>query len=275
MFKAESWAALFLDYRVFANGLLATIQMTIVSFSIAMILGLIMGLFSTSGKKPLAILARIYVEFIQNTPLMLQALFLFYGVTFSGIRGFAPIVAGMIALGIYHGAYFAEVFRAGIEAIPKGQFEAAYSQGFTYIQAMRHIVFPQTIKIILPPMVNQVVNLIKNTSCMLLVGGAVDLISATNAYAVGQSTARYAAAAYAFSGILFFCICFPLSLLAGRWENRLKKRDQQTNNPILATVVAAPDKVSDAELDEIIKEKFSHSPPSEKTEKASKGGEGK
>lgn len=250
MFRAESWAALFRDYQAFTNGLLATIQMALVGFVIAFILGVIFGLLAASGKKPLMILNRIYVEFFQNTPLMLQALFLFYAVTFSGHRGFTPLLAGMLALGIYHGAYISEVIRAGIEAVPRGQSEAAYSQGFTYLQTMQYIVIPQSIKIILPPMVNQVVNLIKNTSCMLLVGGAVDLISATNAYAVGASTARYAAAAYVFSGILFFCICFPLSTLAGFWEQRLKLRDRVT---VAVQKKAAPDAVSDAELDEIIR----------------------
>lgn len=251
MFEAESWAALFRDYRVFVNGLFATIEMALVGFVIAFILGVILSLFATSGKKPLMAINRIYVEFFQNTPLMLQALFLFYAVTFAGNRSFTPLTAGMIALGIYHGAYFAEVIRAGIEAIPKGQSEAAYSQGFTYLQTMQYVVIPQTVKIILPPMVNQVVNLIKNTSCMLLVGGAVDLISATNAYAVGASTAKYAAAAYVFSGLLFFAICFPLSTLAGYWEQRLKQRDLQTNS---LEKKPAPDEVSDAELDQIIQE---------------------
>jgi putative glutamine transport system permease protein len=250
MFKAESWAALFRDFRVFGNGLLATVEMALVGFVIALILGIIFGLFSTSGKKPLKAINRVYVEFFQNTPLMLQALFLFYAITFAGNRSFTPLLAGMIALGVYHGAYFSEVFRAGIEAVPKGQTEAAYSQGFTYVQTMRYVVLSQTIKIILPPMVNQIVNLIKNTSCMLLVGGAVDLISTTNAYAVGASTAKYAAAAYAFSGILFFAICFPLSTLAGVWENKIKKRDQQIPTAEKKSVTK---EVSDAELDEIIR----------------------
>ncbi len=249
MFNPESWAALFRDYRAFANGLLATIEMALVGFVIAFILGVVFGLLATSGKKPLQLINRVYVEFFQNTPLMLQALFLFYAVTFSGHRNFTPLLAGMLALGSYHGAYISEVIRAGIEAVPKGQSEAAYSQGFTFLQTMQYIVIPQSIKIILPPMVNQVVNLIKNTSCLLLVGGAVDLISATNAYAVGASTARYAAAAYVFSGILFFLICFPLSTLAGFWEHRLKLRDQTV---VAVRQKAAPDAVSDAELDEII-----------------------
>lgn len=251
MFNAESWAALFRDYGVFLSGLIATVQMALVGFVIAFILGIIFGLFATGSNKFLKIINRIYVEFFQNTPLMLQALFLFYAVTFSGIRGLTPLSAGMIALGIYHGAYFSEVIRAGIEAVPFGQSEAAYSQGFTYIQNMQYIVIPQTAKIILPPMVNQVVALIKNTSCMLLVGGAVDLISATNAYAVGASTSRYAAAAYVFSGIIFFAICFPLSTLAGRWENKLKRRELHGGETVKSP---APDEITAEELDEMIRQ---------------------
>ncbi|MPN47038.1 hypothetical protein SDC9_194638 [bioreactor metagenome] len=108
---------------------------------------------------------------------------------------------------------------------------------------------PQTLKIILPPMVNQVVALIKNTSCMLLVGGAVDLISTTNAYAVGASTAKNAAAAYVFSGLIFFALCFPLSMIASYWERKLKNRDQHSGIREKKT----PDMVSDQELDEIIR----------------------
>jgi putative glutamine transport system permease protein len=248
MFQPEAWAALFRDYRVFAYGLLATLQMAFFGFIMAFILGVLFGLCATGNKKSLRILNRIYIEFFQNTPLMLQALFLFYAVTFSDIGGLTPLTAGSIALGIYHGAYFSEVIRSGIEAIPKGQFEAAYSQGFTYLQTMRYVIVPQTTMIILPPMVNQVVALIKNTSCMLLVGGAVDLISTTNAYAVGMSTGRYGPAAYVFSGIVFFLICFPLSTIASRWEQCLKQRDSLA----AYTQHKQVDEVTDEELDAII-----------------------
>lgn len=268
MFEATSWAALFRDYHVFTKGLLATIEMALAGFVIAIVLGVIFGLFAASGKKSLTVVNRIYVEFFQNTPLMLQALFLFYAVTFSGHKGFTPLLAGMLSLGVYHGAYIAEVLRAGIEAVPSSQFEAAYSQGFSYLQAMGYVVLPQTVKIILPPMVNQVVALIKNTSCMLLVGGAVDLISITNAYAVGASTARYAAAAYVFSGVLFFAICFPLSTLASFWERKLKQRDQQIHPP---QTPPAPDDISDAELDRLL-HRGTGGPAAEAAGKPAKGG---
>ena len=134
------------------------------------------------------------------------------------------LITGIISLGIYHGAYMAEVIRAGIGSIPKGQFEAAYSQGFSYIGTMYHIILPQSIKIILPPMVNQVVNLIKNTSCLYIIGGS-DLISLTYSFVTGATTGGAYAPAYLVSGLLFFIICFPLSTLAGVWEANLKKKD--------------------------------------------------
>ena len=122
--------------------------------------------------------------------------------------------------------YQMKVVRAGIESIPKGQFEAAKSQGFPYVQRMYYIIIPQSIKIILPPLVNQVVNIIKNTSCLYLIGGA-DLISLTYSFVTGENTGGAYAPAYLVSGILFFIICFPLSTLASVWENSLKKRERR------------------------------------------------
>ena len=214
---------------------------------LAMAIGIVFGLMSTSHTKVLRGIARVYVEIIQNTPVMLQALFLFYAVTFSGIKGFTALLCGIIALGIYHGAYISEVIRMGIQSVPKGQSEAAYSQGFGQVATMFYIILPQTIKIILPPMVNQVVNLIKNTSCMFLAGGAVDLISRTNAFAVGEGTGSAAGQGYILGGVIFFIICFPLSMLASHWKKNLKKRDTQT---VVAHKKA--DDITDAELDALI-----------------------
>ncbi len=229
MFEQEKWEIVWNHRQSFIDGTISTVIMALAGLAIALVLGIIFGLMSTSQSKPPRIISRIYVEFIQNTPLMLQALFLFYSVAFSGVKGFTALICGIVALGIYHGAYISEVVRAGITSVPKGQSEAAYSQGFSQIQTMFLIVLPQTIKVILPPMVNQVVNLIKNTSCMFLAGGAVDLISRTNAFAVGEGTASAAGQGYIIGGVIFFVICFPLSTLASRWENRLKNRDVSSN----------------------------------------------
>lgn len=226
-FSADAWQKVWAFRGTFLLGLGNTVKTSLFALLIALLLGIVMGLMATSGKKVLAALARIYVEFIQNTPVLLQMCFLYYALAFSG-HSIGIIPTGILSLGIYTGAYMSEVIRAGIESVPKGQFEAAQAQGFGYIQRMYYIILPQSIKIILPPMVNQVVNLIKNTSCLYIVGGA-DLISVTYNFVTGASTGGAYAPAYLVSGVLFFVICFPLSTLASTWENSLKKRDARVN----------------------------------------------
>ena len=210
----------------FVNGFLNTLESAAVGLLIALAIGIVLGLAGISEKKPLKILSRVYVEFFQNTPLILQVCFLYYALVYAGIK--IPVVSvGFIALGIYTGAYMAEVIRAGILSIPAGQFDAAISQGFSWVDMMRIIILPQTIKIILPPMVNQMVNLIKNTSCLYIIGGA-DLIATTYNFVTGETTGGAYGPAYLVGAALFFCICFPLAMLAGKWEESLKKREQQT-----------------------------------------------
>ena len=177
LFSADAWQTVWTYRATFLHGLGNTVELAIVALLLSLVLGMLFGLLSTSGKKPLTAIARIYVELIQNTPLLLQMCFLYYLLAFSG-NSIGILPTGMIALGVYHGAYMSEVIRAGIQAVPKGQSEAAQAQGFGYLGRMYYIILPQSIKIILPPMVNQVVNLIKNTSCLYIVGGS-DLISVT------------------------------------------------------------------------------------------------
>ena len=226
LFSADAWRTVWTYRATFLHGLGNTVELAVVALLLSLVLGMLFGLLSTSGKKPLAALARIYVELIQNTPLLLQMCFLYYLLAFSG-NSIGILPTGMIALGVYHGAYMSEVIRAGIQAVPKGQSEAAQAQGFSYLGRMYYIILPQSIKMILPPMVNQVVNLIKNTSCLYIVGGA-DLISVTYNFVTGSNTGGAYAPAYIVSGVLFFAICFPLSTLASIWETSLKKREAQT-----------------------------------------------
>ncbi len=226
LFSANAWQTVWTYRATFLHGLGNTVELAIVALLLSLVLGMLFGLLSTSGKKPLAAIARVYVELIQNTPLLLQMCFLYYLLAFSG-NSIGILPTGMVALGVYHGAYMSEVIRAGIQAVPKGQSEAAQAQGFGYLGRMYYIILPQSIKIILPPMVNQVVNLIKNTSCLYIVGGS-DLISVTYNFVTGSTTGGAYAPAYLVSGLLFFVICFPLSTVASLWENSLKKREAQT-----------------------------------------------
>lgn len=225
IFSMRAWEKVWIYRGTFALGLLNTVKTSILGILLALILGLIFGLMATGDNKVLKAVARVYVEFIQNTPVLLQCCFLYYLMAFSG-HSLGIIATGVITLGVYTGAYMAEVVRAGIEAIPKGQYEAASSQGFNYFERMCLIILPQTIKIILPPAVNQIVNLIKNTSCLYIIGGA-DLISLTYSFVTGANTGGAYAPAYVLSGLLFFVICFPLSKFASTWESYLKSKEQR------------------------------------------------
>jgi len=227
IFSARAWSKVWAYRASFGLGLFNTVRTAVFAILLALALGIIFGLMATSGRKILQTVSRVYVEIIQNTPILLQCCFLYYALAFSG-HSIGIIMTGIVALGVYTGAYMAEVVRAGIEAVPKGQFEAAQSQGFTYLERMYFIILPQTIKIILPPMVNQVVNLIKNTSCLYIIGGA-DLISLTYSFVTGENTGGAYAPAYLVSGLLFFVICYPLSKTASTWEMSLKRREQRVN----------------------------------------------
>ena len=154
---------------------------------------------------------------------MIQLFFVFFALPYAGVS-LNSFTCGVLCVGIYTGAYISEVVRAGIGSISRGQFEAAYSQGFTYLQTMMLIVLPQTVKIILPPLVNQCVNLIKNTSVLAMIAGG-DLMYVANNWAT-NGNASYGPA-YLLAGALYFCICFPLSTWARRHEEKLKQQDVQ------------------------------------------------
>ncbi|MBQ9302111.1 amino acid ABC transporter permease [Butyrivibrio sp.] len=233
LFSTRAWNKIWLYRGTFLLGLANTLKTAAIALIIALILGIIFGLMATSNKKVLKTISRIYVEVIQNTPVLLQMCFLYYALAFSG-HSPGIIVTGFLALGIYTGAYMAEVIRAGIEAVPKGQFEAAQAQGFGYVQMMFYIIIPQSIKVILPPMTNTIVNMIKNTSCLYIVGGA-DLLSLTYSFVTGENTGGSYAPAYIVCGVIFFLICFPLSTIASTWENSLKKREQKATLNLGAT----------------------------------------
>ena len=129
LLSAEAWAKVWTYRSTFLLGLLNTVETAFFALILAFALGIIFGLMATCGNKILRGIARVYVELIQNTPLLLQLCFLYYALAFAG-KSLGILVTGVIALGVYTGAYMSEVIRAGIQSIPKGQFEAAHSQGF-------------------------------------------------------------------------------------------------------------------------------------------------
>lgn len=157
-------------YRFLASGVVITIQLAVTSYALAMVLGLVAALAQLSKRALLYTPARLYIEVIRGVPLLVQLLYIAFVVTpaladLTGIRGLRnDMVRATLGLGIGYGAYLAEVYRAGIESIPRGQTEAARSLGMSQWQAMRHIILPQAIRVILPPLGNDFISMLKDSS---------------------------------------------------------------------------------------------------------------
>lgn len=233
MFSADKWQSLF-DNGILqlASGLGITFLASCLGLALALTLGIIFGVFSASHWKVARAITRCYVEFFQNTPLLLQVVFLGFGLPIiwpaagdflEAVASILPgsstsylLIAGILGVGIYHGAYISEAVRAGIQSISKGQLEASLSQGMGYFQAMRYIVIPQALRVVLPPLTNQAVNLVKNTSVLMAIG-VYDLMLSGKAI-----QARYynAGPTFLVVMILYFLMCYPLAFLAKRLEDR-------------------------------------------------------
>lgn len=212
-FAWYKWEALFSDWQVFAQGFGTTISASFLALALALALGVVFGVFGASHWRLTKAVSRVYVEFIQNTPLVVQIFFLYNGLPYLGVK--LPVFTlGVLGIGVYHGAYMAEVVRAGIQAIPKGQREAAYSQGFTYWGTMQHIILPQAKRVVYPPLTNQAVSLIKNTSVMAIIAGG-DLMYHADSW---SSNNLYYGPAYVVTGLLYLAICLPLARYARKLE---------------------------------------------------------
>lgn len=164
-------------YRFLAPAIGVTLQVAVLAYALAMVLGLIAALGQLSKNPFVATPARLYVEIVRGVPLLVQIIYVAFVLTpaladlfrGAGLPGVGlwfrrDIVRAVLALGIGYGAYLAEVYRAGIQSIPKGQTEASRSLGMTPWQTMRHVVLPQAIRVILPPLGNDFVSMLKDSS---------------------------------------------------------------------------------------------------------------
>lgn len=150
------------------HGLLVTIGMCAVSLIASLTLGLMAALARISNKYFLHILATGYVEVFRDTPLLIQAFLIYYVLPFYGIR-LGAINAGVLALSLYSASYFAEIIRGAILAVPKGQFDAARSVGMSYSLALRRVALPQITAYLIPPLTNQIITMIKNSSMLSII----------------------------------------------------------------------------------------------------------
>ena len=152
------------------NGLsmfLFTSVVLLFTLVIALPLGMMAALGRLSKWRPLSAFMEFYIWLMRGTPLMLQLLFVYFALPMIGIR-LPDIAAALLAFTLNYAAYFAEIFRAGIQSVPKGQYEAARTLGMNYTQTMRRIILPQVIRIVLPPVSNETINLVKDTSLIYI-----------------------------------------------------------------------------------------------------------
>lgn len=216
-FAPYKWEALFARWPDLLSAFGHTVAISFFALLLALVLGVIFGVLSVSRFAIARGITRVYVEVVQNVPLLLQA-FVFYALLPLIGVSLETFYIGIFAIGIYHGGYISEVVRSGIGSIHRGQFEAAKSQGFTYWQMMFVIILPQAMRIILPPLAVQAANLVKNTSILAFFVGA-EIMYFSNSFAGSTS---YYGPVYVVAAVLYFIICFPLSRLALYLEHRTR-----------------------------------------------------
>ena len=150
------------------QGALLTITVSLLAFGLALVFGLIIGIARISRLMPLRMLAACYIQFIRGTPLLLQLFFIYYVLPYVGIV-LTPFISGAIGLTLNYAAYMAEVFRSGIQAIPKGQWEAGSSVGMSRRLLMRRIILPQAVRIIIPSLGNFFVSIFKDSALVSVI----------------------------------------------------------------------------------------------------------
>ncbi|MEH6522388.1 ectoine/hydroxyectoine ABC transporter permease subunit EhuD [Sulfitobacter sp.] len=188
-------------------------------YLIALVLGLVFALAQRSDSKVLTFVVREFVEFVRSTPLLLQIFFIFYVGPQFGIT-LSPWVSGMIAIGLHYSCYLSEVYRGGLDSVPKGQWEAATALNMTTVQTYRRLIIPQAIPPAIPGMGNYLVGIFKDTP-MLSVIGVAELIHTANS--IGSETWRYLEA-YTIVGIIFLALSLPAAGLIRAFENFVRRK---------------------------------------------------
>ncbi len=201
------------------DGLLMTFKVTLLSMAIAIPIGLLTGLGKLSRNRFINLIASTYVEIIRGIPLLMQLFYIYYAL--GAFLQVSPLVAAVTALSFCYGAYMGEVFRAGILAVNKGQTEAARSLGFTRYQTLTIIILPQALRTILPPLGNECIALLKDTSLVSIIAVA-DLLRRGREYA--SQTFEYFET-YTIIALVYLLITLILSKAVSQLEGRLSHYD--------------------------------------------------
>lgn len=199
------------------EGTAVTIRLTVVSMAVALAIGLVVALCRLSRSRTLRALAATYVEFMRGTPLLLQIFYIYYVLPVFEIR-LEPFPAGVLGLSLNFGAYLSEVYRAGINAVPSGQREAALSTGLSDWGVMRHVVLPQALRIVIPPIGNYFIALFKDSALTAIIT-IPELLRIGNLLAA--STFRHFQI-YTMVALIYLAVSYPASLGVQWLERRLR-----------------------------------------------------
>jgi polar amino acid transport system permease protein len=195
-------------------GLGVTVLLGVVSIIAGLISGMGLALVRLYATMPLRAMARLYIDVFRSLPLLVLLVLVYYALPFVGIR-LSSFAAAATALSLVSCAYTAEIFRAGIEAVPKGQFEAAAAIGLKFSQALREVVLPQALRIVMPPLTSNCINVMKDTALASVVAMPDLLKQATQAQALAANPTPLIGAA-----VLYLALLLPLVRLVGYVEAR-------------------------------------------------------
>jgi His/Glu/Gln/Arg/opine family amino acid ABC transporter permease subunit len=209
------------SFRFFLTGAKNTIVLALVAESGGIVFGLLLGVLTLSHLRAVRAPARAYINFFRGTPLLWQLLFGYFGIVLGLRLGVSSFQAALVILTLNAAAYIAEIFRAGIQSIERGQMEAARSMGMSYLQAMRYAIVPQAFRRVIPPLMNEFVALIKDTSLIAVLGLVLadrDLLAVASAgYSETFNPTFYVAAALG-----YLIITLPLIRVVNWLESKLR-----------------------------------------------------
>jgi len=200
-----------------------TVLLTLIAFVFGGLVGLVVAVLRIAKSRPLQAVAIVYIKVFQGTPLLLQLYLVYFG---SNLLGFRPDAWVSAALGLtfYASAFLAEVWRGCLQAIPRGQWEGARAIALGYFQQLRLVIMPQALKIAIPPTIGFMVQLLKGTSLAAIIG----FTELTRAAQIVNNATFRPLTVYVIVALLYFALCWPLSLLSQRMEQRLSREHLPT-----------------------------------------------
>jgi len=210
------WSAITQNSHLIWSGVLITLEYTVITSLIGLVIGLIVALMQLTSNKIVVLIGRLFVEFFRNIPLLVWLLWAYYALPiFMGIN-ISKEAAGILALSLYGAAYFAEIFRAGIQSIDSGQSDAAVALGMSYRQMNVRVILPQALRRMIPPLAGQMIIQLKNTT-LLAVITVPDLLY--QAEYIASFTYR-PLEVYTTIALVFLAILVPLTYIARRREQK-------------------------------------------------------